>query len=305
MWHRPSSSVFLYVSEGIKNTGYVAGFDMDWTLARSYRGFWPKDPSDIKLMARRTDKLRELQERGWTIVVFTNQKSTTDNKVKFNFERVNHFIKLVGLDLILVMATGTDKYRKPDTGMYELVQKVLGPIKKSFYCGDAAGRTGDFSDSDKIFSQNLSIKFYEPEHIFPNPTIEIPTERCMIVFVGMPGVGKTTYYSTYLKPLNYHHVNQDTLGSKAKCLRVTRDACQKGQCVAIDCTNPGLSRREEFYSIGSKYNYNLVTIFFEGDGRQRNKLRPDPVPTIGYSMYYKYLVEPTPENTPGHLYILS
>lgn len=305
MWHRPDKSVFLYVSDKIKNTGNMAGFDMDWTLARTYKGVWPKDPSDIKLMTGRIDKLKELQNNGWTIVVFTNQKSTTDNKVKFNFERVNHFIQKVGIDLVLVMATGNDNYRKPNTGMYELTQKVLGPIKKSFYCGDAAGRKGDFSDSDREFAQNCDVKFYEPEDIFPNPTFDIPTERCMIVFVGMPGVGKTTYYHKVLEPLGYVHVNQDTLGSKSKCLTTTRKVCQNKKCVAIDCTNPGLSRREEFYSIGSKHGYNLVTIYFEGDGRQRNKLRTKPVPTIAYSMYYKYVVEPTPENTPGQLYVLS
>jgi len=210
----------------------------------------------------------------------------------------------VGIDLILVMATGTDKYRKPGIGMYELVQKVMGPVKKSFYCGDAAGRKDDFSDSDKEFAQNCGIQFYEPEDIFPNPTIDIPTERCMIIFVGMPGVGKTTYYNNFLKPKGYVHVNQDTLKSKSKCLTTTKRACQNGQCVAVDCTNPGQSRREEFYSIANKHDYDIVTIHFEGDGRQRNKLRPKPVPTIGYSMYYKYLVEPTPENTPGQLYCL-
>ena len=38
--------------------------------------------------------------------------------------------------------------------------------KNSFYCGDAAGRKNDFSDSDKNFAKNIGIEFYIPEKIF-------------------------------------------------------------------------------------------------------------------------------------------
>ncbi len=32
-------------------------------------------------------------------------------------------------------------------------------MQQSFYSGDAAGRIGDFSDSDKKFAKNIGIKF--------------------------------------------------------------------------------------------------------------------------------------------------
>ena len=282
----------------------MAGFDMDWTLARNYKGVWPKDPTDIRIMTGRVDKLKKLQNEGWTIVVFTNQKST-GKKIDFNFKRVNNFIKLLGIPIIVAMAIGEDEYRKPNVGMYQLITKMLGPIKTSFYCGDAAGRRGDFSDSDKGFALNCGMRFYHVEDLFPSPTFDIPSERCMILFVGMPGVGKTTYFDKHLLYNGYMHVNQDVLKSKGKCLTITKQACESGRNVCIDCTNPGQSRREEFYSIGSKHGYEIIVIFFEGDGRSRNKLRPKPVPSVGYGMYYKYLVEPTDQNTPGKLYVIG
>ena len=77
-----------------------------------------------------------------------------------------------------------------------------------------------------------------------------------------------------------------------------------GNNIVIDCTNPGQNRRNEFYDIAKRNNYNIITIYFERDGRGWNKLRTKPVPTIGYRMYYKYLVEPTESNTPGLLFRL-
>ena len=45
-------------------------------------------------------------------------------------------------------------------------------MKKSFYCGDAAGRpktadhNKDFSDSDRKFAINVGIDFHTPEEFF-------------------------------------------------------------------------------------------------------------------------------------------
>ncbi len=45
-------------------------------------------------------------------------------------------------------------------------------LKKSFYCGDAAGRVKgkkkDFSDSDYKFALNINITFFTPEMLFHN-----------------------------------------------------------------------------------------------------------------------------------------
>mgnify|MGYP006102001583 CR=1 FL=1 len=38
----------------------------------------------------------------------------------------------------------------------------------SFYCGDAVGRKGDFSNDDLLYSINLGLKFYTPEMLFKN-----------------------------------------------------------------------------------------------------------------------------------------
>ena len=312
-WYRPTSSFMVYVSDGLVSTGSIAAFDLDWTLVRPVHGHFPRDADDIALLPNRYLILKEALEKKLTIVVFTNQKSTTENKLSINFNRVNNFLKLVpDIPLMLFMSTGDDQYRKPSIGMYQALQQMVPPIKSAFYVGDAGGLPSDFSDSDIKFAQNANIPFYRPEQIFqpierlkPLPrvalsVIEFSRERTMLLFVGMPGVGKTTYYQKYLS--EYIHINQDILGTKAKVLKLTRESMGKGQNVVIDATNPGQDRRQEFYDLANKNGYNIIVLYFVNDGKERNKLREKPVPTIAYSMYFKYLVEPTPENTPGSLY---
>ena len=317
-WYRPTSTFFVYISEGsppkdLATTGSIAAFDLDWTLVRPIHGHFPRDADDIALLPNRYMILREAIQKKLTIVVFTNQKATTENKVTINFNRVNNFLKLVpDIPLMLFMSTGEDQYRKPSIGMYQALQQMVPPIKTAFYVGDAGGLPSDFSDSDIKFARNAGIPFYRPEQIFqpierlkPLPRIALSTlvfsqERTMVLFVGMPGSGKTTYYQKYLS--NYVHVNQDILGTKAKVLKLTRESMDKGQNVVIDATNPGQDRRQEFYDLANKNGYNIIVLYFVNDGKERNKLREKPVPTIAYSMYFKNLVEPTPDNTPGSLY---
>ena len=71
-----------------------------------------------------------------------------------------------------------EKVRKPMTGMADFfriditdacrVLKTVPPIKLNwvYYCGDAAGRKNDFSDSDIKFAEKLHVEFKYPEEVF-------------------------------------------------------------------------------------------------------------------------------------------
>jgi len=312
-WTQPVESVYMYVTPHMGSTGYVAAFDMDWTLSRTYKGVWPKSPEDITLLPNRLSKLKELKDKGFTLVIFTNQKSTTDNKKEFNKSRVNNLIKMLGLPVIALISLSDDQYRKPNVRMYKLLETLIPNIKKVYYIGDAAGRKQDFSDSDKKFSQNTNMTFFTPEEIFPSienmrteksvKKIIMPESKNMVVFVGMPGSGKTTYYQKNLN--DYVHINQDILKTKAKVLKKIKETMEKGKSLVVDATNPGQNKREEYYKLAEQYGYNIIVIYFVRDGRGWNKLREKPVPGVAYGSYYKYLVEPRVENTPGDLYQIA
>lgn len=63
------------------------------------------------------------------------------------------------------LSTHDDKNKKPCRGMWEYFENyhnkgVKIDLKKSFYCGDAAGRKGppkDFSDSDLKFAHVVGV----------------------------------------------------------------------------------------------------------------------------------------------------
>ena len=250
--------------------------------------------------------LKELAGKNYTIVIFTNQK----NKRETALSKLNLVLNTLNLSVIIVVSFGEDEYRKPEVGMWKLLKDTFENIEYGFYVGDAAGRPGDFADTDKAFAANCGIPFYTPEQFFIShnsnsiaKNLQIKTNKTLIVHVGMPGSGKTTFYHTYLKE-TFKHINNDTIpnSSHTKCLKLAKQYMQTGLNICLDNTNPTLDKRREFYKLAADFGYSVITIYFTRNGVDFNKLRPKPVPTIAYSMYFKNLVEPVESNTPGLLY---
>lgn len=292
----------LYRHRGDDNGNKIFGTDLDWTSVRtrhpiaSKNGLFQRDSDDWALLPNRIKQLKSYQKDGYTIVIFTNQ-CYTGKKLTTALDRIKNILtKLIelGVNPWIFIATGHDQYRKPEIGMWkELTQYIEVNIDNSFYIGDAAGRSQDFSDSDTMFSKNIGVKFYLPEEIFKNPKIDIPDEQTMFIFVGMSGAGKTSFYNQFLKDKGWVHANQDTLKTAAKVLSTVKDALIKGKSVAIDATNPTIEKRAQYIDLAIEYQVPTMIIYFVGNGFDGNKLRPNPVPSIAYATYFKNLEEPT------------
>ena len=310
---KQQDSLFYYVPSEILPSHYIASFDIDWTVTFSQNKLFPKDEDDIFIIPHRYKTIKKLFKAGYTIAFFTNQYAVSKKEKQKKVARITTFLKKLKIPSFAFIATEKDEYRKYDSEkkiggikMWEKFTEFVPSIKHAFFVGDAGGREQDFSDSDKNFADMIGIPWYSPEDFFPkDKEIKFSGDKNMVVFVGMSGSGKTTYYKRHLEPLQYVHANQDTLKTKARVLKFVKKAIVDQKSIVIDATNPSQEKRQIWYDLAKENDYSVTLIYFIKDGRGWNELREKRVPAIVYHIYFKHLVPPTPENTPGDLYLLT
>ena len=210
------------------------------------------------------------------------------------------------------------------------------------YVGDAAGRLAgwragakkDFSCSDRKFAHNVGLTFHTPETYFMglpeaksfswdgiNPAELLAKagqgEVCeggvgsivrkgvleLIIFVGSPASGKSTFAKKYLVPNGYVWVNRDTLKTPAKCQKAVHEALADGHSVVLDNTSPEEQTRREYIRLAKLYKARVRCFRFTTDHdtclhlnmfreRQSNGAQPH-VPGIGFRLFKSRLAEPT------------
>ena len=89
------------------------------------------------------------------------------------------------LDAFCATQKGPEKdpkgFRKPLAGMWDHFSSacnggVAPNLNECYYVGDAAGRPGDHSDSDKGFAAAVGMRFYTPEAFFEAPSDHPPND---------------------------------------------------------------------------------------------------------------------------------
>ncbi|KAI9438510.1 polynucleotide kinase 3 phosphatase-domain-containing protein [Lactarius indigo] len=228
--------------------------------------------------------LNEAHDSGCSVVVISNQNiksaALTDWKKKIPLIAA----AVPDLPFRIFAATAKDGYRKPMPGMWFELERIFAEegvtIDKSasYFVGDAAGRANDFSSTDRKFALNVGVQFYTPEEYFlkirpaphtlpgfhvsslresPSSSLVAPVlppdpHREIVVFVGPPCLGKSTFYRTHFASVGYVHVNQDTLGSRPKCVKAAEEALVAGKSCVIDNTNRDVQTRKYYLDIAKR-----------------------------------------------------
>ncbi|OLL26810.1 Bifunctional polynucleotide phosphatase/kinase [Neolecta irregularis DAH-3] len=278
------------IVQNLEETVKLATFDLDGTLIKTASGnLHSLDEYDWTWWDDSVpEKLRHFDSKGYRLIIFSNQ-----NGIRLpghpEFKRVAQYYQWKAkLDLILedlnlpvtiYAATLTDNFRKPRIGMWESCLADIGrPVDKSgsYFVGDAAGRPQDHSCVDRKMAMNIGIKFFTPDEFFlgqtaqpyslgefcpskhsplnENPDFDRKNEKDIVLLVGMPGSGKSSFYRKVLKPLGYKRINQDTLKSRENCTKAALFELEKGNSVAIDNTNVDQSTRAVWIKLARTFN---------------------------------------------------
>lgn len=248
----------------------------------------------------------------------------------------------LGFPLQACVATATNHWRKPHTSMWDFFVKTMRSgaavdMKESVFVGDAAGRPAgwkagakkDFSCTDRAFAHNIGLKFLTPDEYFKGEK-EVPfkwggidpvevlaeykkkmpkqlpkyakDEQELIIMVGQPASGKSTFSNRFLVPHGYVRVNRDTLKTPAKCLAMVEKALSEGKSAVVDNTNPDPKSRAPYLAAAKKHKVPVrcfvmktprelaehMNLFRE---RQSNGT-VRRIPDVGYAVFHKNFALP-------------
>jgi predicted kinase len=97
-----------------------------------------------------------------------------------------------------------------------------------------------------------------------------PALEC-VIFVGLPGAGKTTFYKRYFAA-THRHVSKDlwpnARGREDRQNRTLEEAFGRGESVVVDNTNPSRLERGRLASIARAHGARVVVYFFDVTTRE-------------------------------------
>jgi bifunctional polynucleotide phosphatase/kinase len=324
-WQNLDDSVyFIDATEGNPpSKSKLACYDMDGTLIQ------PSDPSkefcetpdDWVFREGMKEQVEAKQAEGMFVLIFTNQARKAMRHV--TLKRLENVILQLGKCGIFV-ATARDHYRKPEIGMWELANDTYGlepDLENSFFCGDASGLPGSFSDADAGFAKNAGLPYVLPLGYCANVSasasamssssnsiqssgglqiaeVEPSGEQELVLLVGPPASGKSTLARERYP--NYKVASKDI--HKTKDLAVARTALLEGFSVVIDNTNPSVEARAPYLALAKELGVPSRIIVMStsiAECKRRNDLREKRVSSIVYNIFKGKYQPVTEAEAPG------
>jgi bifunctional polynucleotide phosphatase/kinase len=267
---------------------------------------FPKNREDWKFLFPQVPLIfLQYHIKGYQIVLITDQTHDWKVEMILDvLEEIDKIYKEKYIELsktnplyIHILIHREKNSKKPNFTFFE---NEIGPFKKevSIYIGDACGREGDWSNVDLEFSKNIGVTCLTPENIWfdsillndesikkeLSSLILIPSvnpieedykvdnvffpifEKEMIIMVGLPGSGKSTFIEMNI--LNdygemYERVSGDELKTESKMLKKTKEILTLSKNPIIDATNISKKKREVFIHLGKEKGINIRCIILK------------------------------------------
>ena len=155
--------------------------DLDDTLIRTATGkVFPEDPTDFRIRKEVLDVIKEKMPLTEFVCICSNQGGIPEHVTAEEFETkqsaISAFItRYCSKGVLSEYCASLDKEnpnRKPNTGMLKKLLDKINNIMKDcgeplfeksdcLMIGDASGKEGDFSDSDKKVAENFGIDYMD------------------------------------------------------------------------------------------------------------------------------------------------
>lgn len=190
-------------------------------------------------------------------------------------------------------------------GIDESIDKI--PLKgfdpRSY--SNAENMVGETEESSEILDSFRKI--ISPPELADTLFEREESKQCMVILIGFPGSGKSTLTARYFSQKGFERINMDTLRTKARCLKATREALKDGKCVIIDNTNPRPDSRKAFIDVAKAHDKDIPIYCIVMDtprdisehlNSYRARLANNPalfIPAVGYHTFAKYFEEPSLE----------
>ena len=290
--------VYFYNEPDLKHKN-LAIFDIDWTIIKPKDGKeFPKDENDWVWLRKSVPEILKKYSETHQLVLLTDQTKS------WKLNMIQQIIQELDLKIVVLIAMNK-KYKKGNPELFLSIFPEFEKIcvkDKCFMVGDAGGAK-DWSSVDKDFADNIDIQFFKPEEIFPFDEIqefegdyENKDEKEVVIMVGMPGSGKSTFCSQKLS--SYKLICGDTFKTQPKMIKEAKKYI-KNNSIIFDGTNGTSKKRKNYIDFAMEYNRKVKCIWIdtnlENSIEQIKKRKTEGghyVPKIALYTYKKYFEIP-------------
>ena len=138
---------------------------------------------------------------------------------------------------------------------------------------------------------------------------EEPKTKWAVIFMGIQGSGKTTYYHRVFSG-KFRHINLDILHTRNKERQALQSCMDEGADFVVDNTNPTKEDRARYIEPAKVAGYHVIGYFFQSklqDCIRRNNLRTgkEKVPATAIAATSNILEMPSKEEGFDELYFIE
>jgi DNA 3'-phosphatase len=268
-------------------------------------------------------KLKDMYNKGYEIVIVSNQKKMSGDDVKTKATMIYDDLKI---PFAFISGHSDLYYRKPQLGLWEVLNEYIFKDAKnidmvsSVFIGD--------SEADLYFARNTNVKFIHTDLFFLGiqdakfakiedaehpltkwvsdtshnlPSLRSST-RHLVVMVGSPASGKS-YYSQELEKKGFLRINKDTMKTDKVIENAFNNGIKDGRNIVIDNTNPTKEARAKWITAAKKASYHITIVwmnfpisvveYLDNYRVAKYKNQDYHVPIVAMRVYYKKLEVPT------------